>query len=153
MQTTLNLWYSHPEDLPAQIAAETCEQILSTEELARSKAFRFEKHRREYLTTRFLVRNALSHYHPFPPEEWKFQANPYGKPAVTQDCDLRFNLSNTQELVVCLIGKDIELGIDIEPLHRAGEVAKVAGEVFSSLELAQLEVLSDPDRLDRALSL
>jgi 4'-phosphopantetheinyl transferase len=153
MQMILNLWYSRPEDLPAQTFAEGYDHILSEEERARSRAFHFEKHRCEYLTTRLLVRNALSHYHPFPPQEWKFQTGPYGKPAIAQNCDLRFNLSNTPELVVCLIGKDTELGIDIEPLHRAGEVAKVANEVFSSLELAQLKVLSDSNKLDRALSL
>ena len=153
MGTALNLWYTRPGDLPAQTIAEDCERILSREELVRSKTFRFEQHRREYLATRLLVRNALSHYHPFPPHAWKFKTNSYGKPAIDPDCGLRFNLSNCAELVVCLIGKDAELGIDIEPIDRAGEVVKLATDVFSPRELAQLESLSDRERPNRALSL
>ncbi len=153
MGTALNLWHTRPEDLPAQTTAENCERILSEEELTRSKTFRFEQHRREYLATRLLVRNALSHYHPVAPHAWKFQTNAYGKPAIDPDCGLRFNLSNCSELVVCLIGKDIELGIDIEPLDRAAQVLKIGSDVFSPRELAQLESLSDRERLNRALSL
>ncbi|MGA2250003.1 4'-phosphopantetheinyl transferase family protein [Terracidiphilus sp.] len=153
MGTALNLWYTRPENLPAQTIAEDCERILSEEEFLHSKTFRFERHRREYLATRLLVRTALSHYHPLPPHAWKFQANPYGKPAIDPDCGLRFNLSNCAELVVCLIGKDIELGIDIEPFNRAEDVVELASDVFSPRELAQLESLSEPERRNRALSL
>jgi 4'-phosphopantetheinyl transferase len=153
MGTALNLWYTRPEDISAQTIAEDSERILSEEELLRSKTFRFERHRREYLATRLLVRNALSYYHPLPPHAWKFQTNPYGKPATDPDCGLRFNLSNCTELVVCLIAKDVELGVDIEPLDRAPDIVKLASDVFSPRELAQLEDLSDPERPARALSL
>ncbi len=153
MEMELNLWYTRPEDLPAQTTAKDCEHVLSEAELQRSKSYRLAKHRIEYFATRLLVRNALSHYHPLPPRAWNFQANRYGKPSIDPACNLRFNLSNTQDLVVCLISEGIELGIDIEPLGRAAEVAKVAADVFSPRELSQLETLSGPQKLDRALSL
>jgi 4'-phosphopantetheinyl transferase len=153
MRPALNLFYTHPEDLQLQMISDHCEHTLSEEELARSKVFPFEKNRREYLATRLLVRRALSHYHPLPPQSWKFQTNRFGKPATDPHCGLHFNVSNTSKLIVCLIGNDIELGIDIEPLDRAADVSPLAPEIFSSKELAQLEKLPDSEKSDRALSL
>lgn len=153
MGMTVNLWYVRPEDLPAQATSEDCEDILNAEERERSRTFRFEKHRREYILTRLLVRHALSHYHPIPPQAWNFRKNQYGKPYVDPDCGLSFNLSNSSTLIVCLIGNGIEVGVDVEPLDRAAEVAKLACEIFSPLELAQFEALSNHEKLNRTLSL
>jgi 4'-phosphopantetheinyl transferase len=148
----LHLWYAHPEDLTEAVTL-ACAPLLSEDERARWQAFRFDRHRREYLTTRALVRTALSHCHPLAPDAWRFQTNAYGKPTIDPDCGLRFNLSNSPGLVVCLIAQGVEVGVDAEPIERAEKVADLAPEVLSPLELAQLEGLPNPDRLDRALSL
>jgi 4'-phosphopantetheinyl transferase len=55
--------------------------------------------------------------------------------------------------VVCLIAQGAEVGVDAEPIDRAEKVAELAPEVLSPLELAQLEALRGPEKLDRALSL
>lgn len=148
----LYLWFAYPTDALTDEKEEiAC--VLSDEERSRCLAFRFEQNRREYLTTRLLVRNALSRYYPLPPRAWHFQVNRYGKPAVDPDCGLRFNISNSPELVVCLIGTAGELGIDAEPFGRASQIAAIGGEFLSSLELTQLDSLSGKERLDRTLSL
>jgi len=100
-----------------------------------------------------LVRTALSHYHPLSPAEWRFRANAYGKPSVEPDCGLSFNLSNSPGLVVCLIARECEVGVDVEPYDRAGEIVELAADLFSRQELAQLDRLHGQERLDRALSL
>jgi 4'-phosphopantetheinyl transferase len=133
--------------------AENCERLLSPEELARWQAFRFDRHRREYLATRALARTALSHRRPVRLEAWQFQLNAHGRPSVVPDCGLRFNLSNCPGLVVCLVAEDIEVGVDVEPCERAEQIAELAAEVFSPRELAQLEALRGMAKLDRALSL
>ena len=148
----LHLWYAHPEDL-SEAVARACATLLSEDERAQWRTFRFDRHRREYLTTRALMRTALSHYHPLAPEAWRFQTNPYGKPTIEPDCGLRFNLSNSPGLVVCLIAQGAEVGVDAEPIERAEKVAELASEVLSPLELVQLETLRGPARLDRILSL
>jgi 4'-phosphopantetheinyl transferase len=149
----LYLWCANPEDVLTEAVSEACAQMMSEEECARWQTFRFERHRREYLATRALVRIALSRYHPVAPEAWRFELNSYGKPAVYPDCGLRFNLSNSAELVVCLIARGAEVGVDAEPYERAGKIADLGPEVFSPLELAQLEALRGRERWDRALSL
>ena len=149
----LDLWYAYPEDLLAEDVAAACASLLSEDERARWQRFRFEHGRREYLATHALVRTALSHYRETSPEHWRFTQNEFGKPAVDPDCGLRFNLANSRELVVCLVAEGAEVGVDVEPHARRGQIAKIAKEVFSPLELAQLDALSGSEKLDRGLSL
>ncbi len=147
----LQLWYAYPEDLTEEVT-QAYASVLSEDERVRWQTFRFDRHRREYLTTRALVRTALSHYHPLAPEAWRFQTNAYGKPTIDSDCDLHFNLSNSSGLVVCLIAQGTEVGVDAEPIEHAEKVTEVAPEVLSPLELTQLEALCGPEKLDRTLS-
>lgn len=147
------LWIAYPDDLLNDSAAVECAAILSPEEDARWRRFKFERNRRESLTTRALVRNALSHIHPVPPHAWRFTVNQYGKPAVEPDCGLRFNTSNSVGLVVCLLAESAEVGVDVEPFTRAEVMLEVAREVFSKAERAQLEALPTEKKLDRAISL
>jgi 4'-phosphopantetheinyl transferase len=149
----LYLWYAYPEDLLNESAAEACAELLSDDERARWHKYKFEPHRREYLTTRALVRTALSQYHPLAPKAWYFKSNVHGRPAADPACGLLFNLSNSPGLVVCLISRGGEVGVDAEPYDRAEKVVEVAAEVFSPLELAQLQTLRSSERLDRAMSL
>jgi 4'-phosphopantetheinyl transferase len=149
----LQLWCAYPEDLINESAAQACMALLTEGERARCERYKFERHRRESLATRALVRSALSCHRPIPPQEWEFTSNVHGKPALEPDCGLRFNLSNSVELVACLISEAAEVGLDLEPFSRAETMLRVAGEVFSRVERAQLEALPEGEKLDRALSL
>jgi 4'-phosphopantetheinyl transferase len=149
----LHLWCAYPDDLLNEGAAEACLALLSEDERARVSRFRFERHRRESLATRALMRTALSCYRPLPARAWQFKLNEHGKPAVEPECGLRFNLSNSLGLVVCLVAEGAEVGVDVEPFERAEQILKLAPKVFSAAEQAQLENLEDAAKLDRALSL
>ena len=100
----LSLWLAQPDDFATDEVVAKYAPLLTEEERTRWQRLRYPRHRREYLATRALVRSALSHYRPLAPEEWRFQPNAHGKPATDPDCGLRFNLSNSLGLVVCLIG-------------------------------------------------
>ncbi len=147
------LWCAYPEDPSTEGVIEACVPLLSEDEHAHWRTLRFDRHRREYLTTRALVRTALSHYHPLALEAWRFRTNTYGKPAAEPDCGLHFNLSNSAGLVVCLIARGVEVGVDAEPINRAEEIAELVPGVLSPLEMDQLETLSGPEKVDRALTL
>ena len=146
----LHLWCAYPEDL---FNEEACAALLSEDERARWQRFRFEKHRREYLATHALLRSALSHYAARPAAEWRFTANEFGKPAIEPVCGLEFNVSNSVEMVVCLVSERGVVGVDVEPAARAEAMLEVAAEVFSAAERAQLGALPTAEQLDRALSL
>lgn len=149
----LQLWHAYPRDLHEDSIALACTAILSEDERIRAERFRFDRHRREYLATHALARTALAHNHPLPPAAWRFLANAHGKPAADPDCGLRFNLSNAADLVVCLIARGSEVGVDVEPLARAAEIVDLAPHVFSPAEQAQLAGLSATERLERGVSL
>lgn len=149
----LHLWCAYPDDLLDEEAAQACIRLLSEDEKERWQAFKHDSHRREYLATHALVRNALSHYRAVSPEAWRFQLNDYGKPAIEPDCGLRFNLSNALGLVACLIAEGTEVGVDVESRERAGSIAEVGPRMFGPRELAQLEVLREDQRPGRCLRL
>jgi len=136
-----------------EAAAEACLRLLSEDELDRWRGFKFDRHRREYLATHALARTALSFHRPLPPEAWRFELNAYGKPAVQPECGLRFNLSNSLGLVVCLIGEGAEVGVDVESRGRAGSIAEVGPRMFSAEEMTQLELLADDEQAERCLRL
>jgi 4'-phosphopantetheinyl transferase len=146
----LHLWCAYPEDL---FNEEACAALLSEDERVRWQRFRFERHRREYLATHSLLRSALSHYVARPAAEWRFTANEFGKPAIEPACGLEFNVSNSVEMVVCLVSESGFVGVDVEPVARAEAMLEVAPEVFSAAERAQLGALPPAEQLDRALSL
>jgi 4'-phosphopantetheinyl transferase len=150
---SLYLWCAYPEDFRSEAITQTSALLLSEDERARWQALRFDRHRREYLATRTLVRTALSQYRPLAPQAWRFQSNMHGKPTTEPDCGLRFNLSNSLGLVVCLIAQGAEVGVDVEPYDRAGNIVELAPDVFSPPEIAQLEILHGQEKLDRALSI
>lgn len=149
----LHLWFAFPDDLLDEEAAQSCFRLLNEGERARWRALKFDRHRREYLATHALLRNALSQQRSLPPEAWRFVTNANGKPAIEPECGLRFNLSNSLDLVVCLLAEDSEVGVDVEPYARAGSTVEVGPRMFSRQELAQLENLCEDQRLGRCLRL
>lgn len=151
-RTPLQLWIAYPDDLLNTRAAAECAAILSPEEQARWQRFKFDHHRRESLTTRALVRAALSHSRPVPPEAWRFTINRHGKPSAEVD-GLHFNASNSVGLVVCLVAESAQVGVDLEAFARAEVISNLTPEVFSVAERTQLEALPLEKKLDRALSL
>jgi len=150
---TLSLWCAYPDDLLTEGAAEACAALLSEDERARWQRFRFERHAREFLATHALARTALSHDYPLAPQAWRFQENAHGKPAADPECGLRFNLSNSLGLVVCLISHGVEVGVDVAPYSHAEKIVELAPEVFSTRELAELRDLGGDEQMQRALSL
>jgi 4'-phosphopantetheinyl transferase len=153
----INLWLAYPDDLLDEGVADACKALLSEEELVRAARFKLDRNRRESIATRALARTALSNAHPLPPRKWRYALNAHGKPSVDPDLasgsGVTFNMANASGLVVCLVADGAEVGVDVEPLSRAEQIMKVAPEVFSAAERAQLELLNGVEKLDRAVSL
>ncbi len=151
--TTVHLWCAYPADVLADESACAWISILSKDERRRWETLAVAELRAEYLTSRALVRTALSHYHSTLPGSWRFTQNMYGKPFTNPECGLEFNLSNCRGLVVCLVAKGSEVGVDVESHKRAVRISELASDVFSQSEISQLESLDRLARTDRCLSL
>lgn len=149
----IELWLASPPEL-GDDALTAAYALLLPDERDKHRKFVFERHRREYLTTRGLLRAALSRHRPAAPSSWVFRRNEYGRPELEPPCGLRFNLSNHPSLVVCAVrSSHLELGCDIEPLERGAEVLGIADSVFAPRELAELRALPAALQPDRAIAL
>jgi len=129
-----------PETLPGDVVDEY-ERLLTTVERDRYLAFRFERHRHSFLLTRALVRFVLSSYTGVSPEDWRFRVGTHGKPEIaspTPALPLSFNLSNTDGMVVCLVAREVPVGVDVEHTERGGELDSIAEHFFSPREVRDL---------------
>jgi len=130
-------------------------QLLSEAERSKWRRFVAEDARLQYLVSRALVRTTLSRYARVPELAWQFQTNRYGRPSISQPQsygDIQFNLSNTSGLVVCVVAKDCEIGVDVENAARPVDIDALAPAVFSPDELADVRSLQSEDKRYRFFS-
>ena len=122
--------------------AATYDALITPEERQRVQAFRFEKHQRQCLAARALLRTVLSHHAPVAPDSWRFEAGRNGKPFIASPAGLpalHFNLAHTQGLVVCAVSHGhARLGVDVEAFDRGASAAEIADSHFSPDEKALL---------------
>jgi 4'-phosphopantetheinyl transferase len=140
-----HLWYTLPDSLTDPQLLQSYQELLTPDEHERRQRFRFEKGRHEYLVTRALVRTVLSRYAAVAPRDWRFVSNEYGRPEIAgpASVSLRFNLSHTDGLIVCIVALDREVGVDVEHLERPGETVEIADHFFSPTEVRALRALPE----------
>ena len=119
------------------------EGILSSEEHDRTARFHFEKHRRQFVFRRAVLRILLSRYLVCPPAQIEFTYSQDGKPALSEPfkgATIRFNLSCSGDLIVYAFVHSYEVGVDIERI-RPIEASRIAGRFFSVRENAEFDSL------------
>lgn len=123
--------------------------LLSPDEKARAERFSFANDRRDFIAAHALLRRALSSQHEVEPRDWRFAAGPGGKPelAAAHGGPIRasFNLSHTNGLVACAIGRGADIGIDVEAIDRRADVMALAERYFSAVERADLRARPPAD--------
>jgi 4'-phosphopantetheinyl transferase len=152
MTRHVDLWLVRTEAVDPSVL-ELCSTLLSAKEKTRHSQFVFEKRRREYLVTRGLARGVLAAYVGRPPRALSFFDTEHGRPVLEDAGDLRFNLTNTTELVACAVGRGREVGVDAEPLDHADEILPIAETVFTTGEREELGRLPIERRRRRAVEL
>ena len=134
-----HLWSARPGAFADAAQLQRLRAILTDEERARADRYRFARDRRASLVTRALVRVTLSRYCDVPPARWRFRTNRHGRPEVAAPVSpLRFNVSHTRGLVVCLVGRERELGVDTECLDRGRRWLDLAERFFAPAEARAL---------------
>jgi 4'-phosphopantetheinyl transferase len=121
-------------------------ELLDHAEQQRAHLFKFSRDHDLYVSAHAFLRQVLSRYAPVSPQDWRFLANAYGKPAIAdQEYQwLHFNLSHTQGMVACAVANQRQVGVDIEHGNRQIDVAILSQYVFSTLEA--MDVLSAPSQ-------
>ena len=158
------LWWTRPEPAPPAEAAPQAVAsprsgaaaelaLLSSGEREVWQRALSADYRSQYLATRVLARRALGHALGAPPESLAFTRTPAGRPELAPPSPLRFNLSNTEGLVVCLLSAHHEVGVDVERESRGAKLLQLAPTVFSAAEQRDLQALAPKLRERRAVVL
>ncbi|MFY9739326.1 MAG: 4'-phosphopantetheinyl transferase superfamily protein [Candidatus Cybelea sp.] len=121
---------------------------MAIDERARYEQFATAQTREEYLAARALCRATLSYYTGVDPSRWRFSVTSHGKPIVTEPVEfdsLRFNLTHTDDLALCIVSRAGEVGVDAEKTSRATDDLAIGRHFFSRRQRARLASLP-PDR-------
>ncbi len=138
----VHIWLAaleQPEHIVQRLAG-----LLAGDELLRAQRFYFERDRRRFIVARGALRSILSRYLDIAPAQVQFSYGPRGKPALAAACDdgrLRFNVSHSQELALCAVTRDREVGVDIEFMRPLDDAESIATHFFSAREQAALRSL------------
>lgn len=142
----IHLWFAFLEECCEPALMGQYLSLLSADERERHDRFHFDVDRRHFLLTRALVRTVLSFYAPRHPREWRFRADQFGRPFVTNvDRNvqrLSFNLSHTEGLILLGVTAERRLGVDVESMARS--IPAEVADFFSVREVQALRSASDP---------
>ncbi len=123
--------------------------ILSEDELQRAARFRFEKHRKNFISARGHLRLLLSAYTGLNPHSIKFTYNEFGKPFLNtahSGRPLFFNISHSHELALIAFNPQWELGVDIEWMPPDFNGLHLVKRFFSANEIEQIEQLPEAQK-------
>jgi 4'-phosphopantetheinyl transferase len=119
--------------------------FLSSDEIDRYRRYLVPEAAQTFVAARVLVRSLLSSYVGLEPEEWRFEANPWGRPHIANPGTpggLFFNLSHKPGFLTCLVGPSRDLGVDVEDISaNRPYLFQIAERFFSSSEAAGLRAL------------
>ncbi len=145
----IHLWMTRPAAIADPELLARYYPLMSAEESQKQQRYRFESHRHDALVTRAFVRDLLSAYAPVAPQKWRFASGVNGKPEIIDPpLPLRFNLSHTRDMIICVVTLDEDIGCDVEQLYRRNNLPAIARTHFSREE--QDELFSLPTEQQRS---
>ncbi len=148
----VHVWRVHLDISPQQAALYRTD--LSEDERARAERYRVPHHQYQFLSTRGILRNLISHYVGIPPGTLRFENNLQGKPALADpsSLSLQFNVSHTSGMALLAFTVEHAVGIDVEQVNRNVSDQDIATRYFSPREAAYLATLSPDKRTQEFLT-
>ena len=120
-------------DLDAADAGERALAVLSDDERARAARFVFDVHRHRFIACRAWLRRQLGERVSRAAHDLRFEYGPMGKPSLTGDGALRFNVSHSDRYALLVVA-EAEVGVDIERERSLSDMDALAERVFSAGE-------------------
>ncbi|MGC5328104.1 4'-phosphopantetheinyl transferase family protein [Brevibacillus sp. SYSU BS000544] len=134
--------------VPNEMSLQTFSKLLSyvsVDKQLRIKRFNTKKDAYRTLLADILIRLIISDKYELPFQEITFMYNSHGKPFLSLDRGLSFNISHSGKWVVAIVGKRHLVGIDIEEI-RPIEM-EVARRFFAPEEYSDLKEKDERERL------
>ncbi len=134
----IHIWLTRKSLIPAALVRDYY-SLMDEPQRARNLRFSRQELRDSDVITRALQRTVLSEYADISPSEWTFSQDAAGKPYIAAPSTrLSFNLSHTNEWVVCAVARHPFVGIDIEHCERNATIVPLAERFFSPQECREL---------------
>lgn len=114
---------------------------LSSDEVLRADRLLDPDKRNSFMAGRGMLREILGGYLGVQPDELHFAVGEHGKPHLSNNKQLHFNLSHSGALFILTVASDREVGIDIEQLRNDTPFPDMARLAFSSCEQKELFAL------------
>jgi len=153
LDSEIHLWHIDQAVFSEDELRQECWEWLTKSEQKRYQRFYFDRHRKQLLLGRYLIRSVLSQYtERIAPAEWRFHENDYGKPFIDPGQNfnsLFFNLSHSGNRLVLAVARHEFIGVDIERSDKRRRVAKISARFFSSQEVKDLLALNGDQQLNR----
>ena len=135
---SVDLWFAQMD-----ASAALDDAVLSDAERHRATVMRESTLRRHFIAARVLLRHLLGAYSSCPPETVGIDIGPHGKPALSTDASLAFNLSHSGNLLLIAIGTTPSVGVDCERLRSVANAERLAERVFTDAERAALRAVAE----------
>jgi 4'-phosphopantetheinyl transferase len=150
----VHVWF-HTTGALDEAAIAAAASMLSDEERAQYRRFRFAHDARDYAAAHALLRVTLSRYGDRAPERWRFDKTANGKPFLVDQGTVpaSFSLSHATGMVACAVTANGDVGVDVECVDRHVEVADIAARFFAPAEAAHLGQLGTAAQRDRFFDL
>lgn len=129
----------------------TAAHCLSVEEMERADRLVSEWHRQQFIAAHAAVRMLLSRYCARRPHELIFHRTSAGKPFLTEELSIRFNLTHSHGRAVIAVARDREVGVDLEKVRPEVDVASLATRFFSVKDRLFIENGDPASRHERFL--
>jgi 4'-phosphopantetheinyl transferase len=118
--------------------------LLSDDERRRAERFVFEPVRQRFVACRAALRDCLARCLNREPAELAFEYGPHGKPRLTAAQNpqgLSFNVAHSVDVALIALGRNCELGVDVESIPSAINWQGIARRFLASAEWTQLQQL------------
>jgi 4'-phosphopantetheinyl transferase len=118
-------------------------ELLSADETQRAAAFRFGRHRMQYVIGRSLLRILIAAYVQEDARALRFRHTAKGKPELLSDNEsgLHFNIAHSGRIILLAFTRNRKIGIDIEEIRENIEIEEIAERFFSPPERSYLASL------------
>jgi len=132
----VHVW--HADLAMAQNRLNSLFPLLDLEEQGRASRFKVPAPREQFVTSHAFLRLALSKYLQIGARNVRFRVAEYGKPELTNNSSIRFNLSHTNGAAVLAIVRHHAVGVDVERVRQDVEALELAQRFFSAAEVTWL---------------
>lgn len=139
----ITIWRASLELSARQLAS--CAALLSAGERQRAVRLRTSALRDRFIAGRGQLRQILAGELGQPPHTLTFACGEYGKPQLMRG-DLRFNLTHTDQHMLCAVSRTHHVGIDLEDTRREVEILPLADTFFTQQEVAALHTVSGTEQ-------